>query len=339
MTGSVDGHGTPPGGNPGIGPPAPGPAFPRTCFFCHQPLPPNRTVERFPVGRRIAYDPWRGRLWAVCPGCARWTLAPLDSRWEALEELERLVRDRARLLAETDTIGLLAVDDIEIVRVGRANLREESWWRYGREYSARRRAAGKIAFRGKLFDAMLFLLIAGIPFWGLSDRDHWISRARRREFGRIAWRGASTCADCGYLLETLPFREYEDLRLQTDAGGRLSLAFGCPRCLREAIVITGVPAEHTLRRGLAFTNYEGGSESEVRAAMDLVDSVPAAEALVRDAADRRTGLGSLGRTGALALEVALSAEVERRLLEMELRELERRWKEEEVIASIADSLL
>ncbi|MEJ2503189.1 MAG: hypothetical protein P8177_07700, partial [Gemmatimonadota bacterium] len=311
----------------------------RTCFVCHQKLPANRTVERFPIGRRIAFDPWNGRLWAVCSSGGRCTLAPFDSRWEALEELERLARDRARLLAETDAIGLLSVGDVELVRVGTSSLREESWWRYGREYSARRRRAGRIALRGKVFDAVLFMLIAGVPFWGFSEPGTWIARARRKRFGRIAWTGAAVCTACGYVLDRLPFREYGDLRLQTDAEGRPALAFGCPRCLREAIVITGVPAMHTLRRGLAFTNFDGGAESDVQAAMDLVDRYPAPPDLVRDMAGRRIGLGAMGATGALALEIALGADDERRLLQLEVRELEARWREEEAIAAIADALL
>jgi hypothetical protein len=27
----------------------------------------------------------RGRLWAVCSSCGRWTLAPFETRWEVLE--------------------------------------------------------------------------------------------------------------------------------------------------------------------------------------------------------------------------------------------------------------
>jgi hypothetical protein len=55
------------------------------CLFCHQPFPANRTLERFVSGHRVAYDPVRGRLWAVCSSCGRWTLAPFETRWEVLE--------------------------------------------------------------------------------------------------------------------------------------------------------------------------------------------------------------------------------------------------------------
>ena len=61
-----------------------------TCIFCHASLGANDAVEHFPVGRRLAFDAARGRLWAVCRKCERWNLSPLDERWEAIEECERL---------------------------------------------------------------------------------------------------------------------------------------------------------------------------------------------------------------------------------------------------------
>jgi len=54
-------------------------------------------VEEFSVGRWIAFDPARGRLWVLCAGCRQWNLSPFEERWEALESLERICRDtRAR---------------------------------------------------------------------------------------------------------------------------------------------------------------------------------------------------------------------------------------------------
>ena len=68
-----------------------------TCLFCHGGLGKNEVVEHFPVGSRLAFDSARGRLWAVCPQCRRWNLSPLDERWEAIDECERLFRGtRAR---------------------------------------------------------------------------------------------------------------------------------------------------------------------------------------------------------------------------------------------------
>lgn len=48
----------------------------RSCIFCSGALGSNEAIERFPVGRSLAFDAAKGRLWAVCPRCARWNLAP-----------------------------------------------------------------------------------------------------------------------------------------------------------------------------------------------------------------------------------------------------------------------
>ncbi|MGI9039356.1 MAG: hypothetical protein ACR2GQ_10905 [Gemmatimonadota bacterium] len=56
-----------------------------TCLFCNRPLGTNEAIEEFPIGRRLAYDPAKGRLWAVCRRCERWNLSPLEIRWEAIE--------------------------------------------------------------------------------------------------------------------------------------------------------------------------------------------------------------------------------------------------------------
>jgi len=37
-----------------------------TCIFCHGSLGANAVVEHFPVGRRLAFDSEKGRLWVVC---------------------------------------------------------------------------------------------------------------------------------------------------------------------------------------------------------------------------------------------------------------------------------
>ena len=87
-----------------------------TCLFCHSRLGKNEVVEHFPVGSRLAFDSARGRLWAVCPECRRWNLSPLDDRWEAIDECERLFRStRARV--STENIGLAPlVRGVDLIR-------------------------------------------------------------------------------------------------------------------------------------------------------------------------------------------------------------------------------
>ena len=74
-------------------------------MFCHSSLGSNEAIEHFPVGRRLAFDAAKGRLWAVCRSCERWNLSPLEERWEAIEECERLFRD-TKLRVSTENIGL-----------------------------------------------------------------------------------------------------------------------------------------------------------------------------------------------------------------------------------------
>ena len=60
-----------------------------TCIFCHSSLGKNEAVEQFPIGRRLAFDGEKGRLWAVCAKCGRWNLTPIEERWEAIEGDQR----------------------------------------------------------------------------------------------------------------------------------------------------------------------------------------------------------------------------------------------------------
>jgi hypothetical protein len=102
-----------------------------SCLFCHTDLGANYYLPTFPVGRRMAFDPKRGRLWVICTRCGRWNLTPLEERWEAIDDSERLFRG-TRLRMSTDNIGLARFrGEFELVRVGPALLPEIASWRYG----------------------------------------------------------------------------------------------------------------------------------------------------------------------------------------------------------------
>ena len=103
-----------------------------TCIFCNRPLGTNSTLASFPVGRRVAFDAAKGRLWVVCRKCERWNLSPLEERWEAIEDAERLFR-RSPVRVSTDNIGLAELPDgLTLVRIGPAPRPELAAWRYGR---------------------------------------------------------------------------------------------------------------------------------------------------------------------------------------------------------------
>ena len=103
-----------------------------TCTFCYGPLGANGVLETFPVARRVAFDPKKVCVWAVCPGCARWNLVPIEERYEVVDECERRFR-RTNLRYSSGNIGLAWIaDDLELVRVGPALRPEFASWRYGR---------------------------------------------------------------------------------------------------------------------------------------------------------------------------------------------------------------
>ncbi|HET7584524.1 MAG TPA: YCF48-related protein [Gemmatimonadaceae bacterium] len=103
-----------------------------SCLFCNGHLGRNDQIAAFPVGRRVAFDPLRGRLWVICPGCARWNLAPLEERWEALDECERRFRSTS-LRISIENIGLAELPGgMQLVRIGKALPTEVAAWRYGR---------------------------------------------------------------------------------------------------------------------------------------------------------------------------------------------------------------
>ncbi|HJU75018.1 MAG TPA: hypothetical protein VJ717_14840 [Gemmatimonadaceae bacterium] len=114
-----------------------------TCTFCYAALGANDVLETFAVSRRVAFDPKKGCLWAICRHCGGWNLAPIEERWEAVEECERRFRATS-LRYSSGNIGLAWLrGELELIRVGPALRPEVAAWRYGRILS-RRRSLGRM---------------------------------------------------------------------------------------------------------------------------------------------------------------------------------------------------
>jgi hypothetical protein len=315
------------------------------CIYCHLPLSENQTLENFRVGRRIAFDPGRGRLWTICGSCRRWNLAPIEERWEALEELEKLSRDRGRLLSQTDHIALFRLDDIDIVRVGRAQLAEEAWWRYGQELQ-RRRARSRLITAAEI---ALYAGMASVSAFGMM----WIGGGgqpihqliRWRKFGSTAWRGEKFCRRCGRPLYEVSFKQAAHLIVQPGTAETVSLDLRCKRCgFKNAdggVSFEGPDAERMLRRVLAYHNFSGAPEQRVKDAVRMIDHAGSAHHLIRSLGQRNFKVvdGRKQKESVIALEIAINDEAERELLELELAELEARWREEEELAAIVDGEL
>ena len=108
-------------------------------MFCKRSLGSNEVVETFPVGRRLAFDAAKGRLWVVCRKCTRWNLTPLEERWEAIETCERLFRGTP-LRTSTENIGIARHrEGLELVRIGEPPRHEFAAWRYGDQFGRRMR--------------------------------------------------------------------------------------------------------------------------------------------------------------------------------------------------------
>jgi hypothetical protein len=293
----------------------------------------------------------RGRLWAVCRTCRRWSLTPIEDRWEALEELEKLTRDKARLLSQTDNISLLKSGPLEIVRVGRAQLTEEAWWRYGRELTSRRQKYRQLGVAGSV--AATAVMLGGWATGGMSFFGVWLLMGHGKEtvrdgarwlrFGSSAWHGRANCVACGHELRAIAYADRASLGLFPDAeGSGLDVVARCPKCgaYRDGgLRLTGNDAERTLRRVLAYHHFAGATERRVVSAAKLIQEAGSPQDLTRILVKDGRRLGYIQRTGGIALEIAVNEATEQHLLELELAELEAHWKREEELAEIVDGEL
>lgn len=135
------------------------------CIFCHRALGSNQVLEEQPVGRRIAFDPGHGRLWVICPRCAKWNLSPLEARWEAVEACERAFRGtRVRVSTANIAMAKLA-EGLELVRIGAPEGPELAVWRYAKRMVQRRNRALLLGALGlSAFPAVLgFSWALGLP--------------------------------------------------------------------------------------------------------------------------------------------------------------------------------
>src|SRR5258707_13883040 len=110
----------------------------RTCAFCNGKLDGGGGPSGLGVGRRLAFDECKGRLWVICPKCSRWNLAPPDDRLEQIEALARAAGE-GRVAAATEHVALIRWQSYDLVRVGKPRRVEFATWRYGERLKARRR--------------------------------------------------------------------------------------------------------------------------------------------------------------------------------------------------------
>ena len=314
-------------------------------MYCKKALGSNKVVEEFPVGRRLAFDAERGRLWVVCRRCERWNLTPLEERWEAVEMCEKLFRG-TRVRASSENIGLAKhPEGLELVRIGKPLRPEFAAWRYGDQFGGRRRrsivlgtAAGIATVGGlALGGAMGGLIGVG----GVATVGSWINNWRqlgpsawfRPDDGRLRWMNRARINQA----RLAPAADGSGFSVEAKGGGVVS---GEERFEREDAV-------RALNAILPSVNAKGGSRKTVQDAVTQIAVSGQPDRFVRRLARRQqyrhspagVQMSTLWKPTRLALEMALHEEQERRALEGELWVLERAWREAEEIAAISDSLL
>ena len=127
-------------------------------------------------------------------------------------------------------------------------------------------------------------------------------------------------------------RHVQRARLVPQARADLALLVLCPVCDREGALLSGPDAAQALRQGLTYLNARRSGRKKAEDAAREVDAVGGPEQLIRDVARRELALRSLRPERRLALEMAMDERAE-------VEELERRWREAEELAAIADGTL
>lgn len=109
------------------------------CLRCNRSLGRNTELARLPVGRRIAFDSTKARLWVVCPSCEQWNLVPIEERWEALEECERVI-EGAETRVDGAGLGVArTAGGMEFLRATGISDADIANARYGRRIEKRQR--------------------------------------------------------------------------------------------------------------------------------------------------------------------------------------------------------
>ena len=339
-----------------------------TCIFCSGALGHNDAIEHFPVGRRLAFDAAKGRLWVVCRKCERWNLTPLEERWEAIEECERAFGVTKQRVS-TDQIGLSRLrDGTELVRIGAPQRPEMAAWRYGDQFGRRTR---RNVFYGLGATAVMTGVIYGLPLVGIAGWGgggsllmqagiHW--RHRRSVVARVRVRQD----DGSESLLSLARMHVGQTRLVSHRDGRwvldvpylsgdepLLFTQEGLHHLADSIELTGDEAQRAAAQILPYVNTVVGRSKTVQDAVRVIEDAGSADAVFASAATigpkggwtlargkiMAGSLGALPGPVRLALEMASHEDAERRAFEGELHILEAAWRDAEEIAGIADDLL
>jgi hypothetical protein len=334
-----------------------------TCLFCHTQLGANEAVEHFPIGRRLAFDAAKGRLWVVCRKCERWNLTPIEERWEAIEECESSFR-ATKLRVSTEQIGLARLSEgLELVRIGKPQRPEFAAWRYGDQFGRRRRKSiimGTAAVAGgatiPFIGPALGLSLGGAgslifhlvnASYRLYQHKHVVVRVRDTQGNLLL---ISTIGAQRTVMLPPTGKESWGLRITHQRDGRSALPWLDNGKNQSQTEIRGDDAMRAAAQLLPRLNASGASSKQVKDAVALAteDENPATmfDRAFRLAetkpAWRAYGVGAVlslvSPEMRLALEMVSHEDSERRAFEGELYLLEQAWREAEEIAAISDNM-
>ena len=342
----------------------------RTCLRCDGSLGGNTEILHLPVGRKIAFDTRRGRLWVICTRCGQWNLTPLEERWEALEECERLATSAEVRASGTSAALAQTETGLELLRVGGMSDADIANWRYGRRIAQRNRSrllwlmplegvalsmgiSMFLATRSALASAyatgvlalLLYFLWRRPPrLWDRFDdargrrRTLWFwqrqmlrldcSQARQtgpvlivpRVFGELHLRGDDAVAALASLLPKLNHAEC----VSADVARAVRWVTSAEGSVRERMPVRlgGVPQGKRRRKRETHATY-----IPRRTWQQVVGGAPSLRLARADPEHR------------LALEMAVTEELEQRELGERTEQLAEEWKDEEEIGAISDDLL
>lgn len=329
-----------------------------TCLFCHSSLGRNEEIESFPVGRRLAFDAARGRLWVICVKCRNWNLSPLEQRWEAVEACERLYRETFVRIS-TDNIGLATRQHgLDLVRVGKPLRPEFAAWRYGSRLRRRRLQNASAFARTALvnsgamaFGAMAAAVSVAHAVTGSTHVRDTLLRSLEEAEARMHFdRTLAHIRTPDGALRQLRFSHVARLEIVThgvDDPWRLRVAHA-----DGVSDFDGATAVQIAGNLLARLNHGGGSASQIREATTRIAEAGDAERFIRASGELRTtrrkrnsifwddsvGVLGLTQTERVALEIAVHEDAERQAMQGELLALEDAWRDAEEIAAIADRM-
>ena len=320
-----------------------------TCIFCDRSLGQNELIEAFPVGRRIAFDSHKGRLWVVCESCRRWNLSPLEERWEAVEECEIIFRSLPTRVHSEEIGAAVHPEGLRLIRIGEPLPVEFALCRYGETLARRYRRSTFFVAAGIGAGAALVVggAVIGFSAIGLVWQTPQIVNGIRMYASRPLVQlpdGSVRKIHSGQVDFLNPGEESE-------LGLRIRLK------KKEQVALYGQDARRVASKIFPLVNQRGARTEAVEEAVSMMAEVGGPEAFLQEtwgkarprpgssirwvmSLDRKgANVGSLTPLSRIAIEMALHQEQERRALEGELQELRAAWRNAEELAQISDNLL